>query len=75
MAFLCVVVAVRNVYEVADAALALDCRAVDERQQDDWYKPTHIGLFVQDVDGASVKGICAVGGGDANAVKRSRKSF
>jgi len=55
MAFLWVVVAVRNVYKVADAALALDCRAVDERQQDDWYKPTHIGLFVHNVNGTTVK--------------------
>ena len=68
MALLCVVVAVRNVYEVADAAFALDCRAVDERQQDDWYKPAHIGLFVQDVDSAKVVGICAVDGSDANHI-------
>ena len=65
MAFLWVVRAVRNVYKVADAALALDCRAVDERQQNDRNEPTHIGLFVQNVDGASIKGVSAVDCGDA----------
>lgn len=73
MAFLWIVRTVRNVYKVADAALALDCRAVDERQQDDWYKPTHIGLFVQDVDGASVKGVSAVRSGDRDSVNNTRK--
>ena len=73
MAFLWVVVAVRNVYEVADAALALDCRAVDERQQDDWYKPTHIGLFVQNVDGAKVKSVSAVDCSKLHSVKRARQ--
>lgn len=60
MAFLWVLRTIRNVYEIADAALALDCRAVDERQQGDRYKPAHIGLFVQNVDSASVKRACRI---------------
>ena len=73
MAFLWIVRAVRNVYKIADAALALDCRAVDKRQQDDWYKPAHIGLFVQDVNGSGVKGISTADSSDNYAVKRTTK--
>jgi hypothetical protein len=53
------------VYKLRYAALTLDRCAVDKRQENDRDEPAHIGLFVQDVDGASVKGVSTADSGYA----------
>ena len=46
MAFLWVVRTIRNVYEVANAALTFDCCAVDKRQQNKRDKPAHSLVYL-----------------------------
>ena len=35
---------VPNAYKLTDAALSLDRGPVDQRQDEEWYEPAHIGF-------------------------------